>query len=247
MLIESFNIFSIPTWSRDYFDLRTDGRFVRKMPFVFFGLNGSTDSRKKLFVDYNIGFADLSPIKADPYYSGSLGLRYRFNPKFSLNVQNEYTEDVGNFGFATFDEYTGEPVIGRRHITTNNAFLSGVYNFKARMNLTMRMRHYWSKVQYVSFFDVDEKGYWIDRPFIENQDDNFNAFNLDMFFTWDFRLGSRLIVAWKNALGPDVFIDGASNTKLGNNISQVFSSPHSNEISFKFIYFIDYLQLRRKG
>lgn len=243
----SFKIFSVPTWSRDYFDLRTEGRFVRKMPFVFFGSDGSTDSRKKLFVDYEIGYADLSPVKADPYYSGSLGLRYRFSPKFSLNVRNEYTEDLGNFGFATFDEYTGEPVIGRRHITTNNAFLSGVYNFKARMNLTMRMRHYWSKVQYASFFDVDEKGYWIDRPFIENQDDNFNAFNLDMFFTWDFRLGSRLIVAWKNALGPDVYIDGVTNSKLGNNIGQVFSSPHSNEISFKFIYFIDYLQLRKKG
>lgn len=243
----NFIVFTIPTWSRDYFDLRTEGRYVRKMPFAFFGLGGSTDSRKKLFVNYFAGFADLSPVKNDPYYTGSLGLRYRFNPKFSLNVEEEYSEDVGNFGFATFDPQTGEPVIGRRHITTYNSLISGVYNFKARMNLTMRMRHYWSKVEYVSFFNVDEKGYWIDRPFIENQNDNFNAFNLDMFFTWDFRLGSRLIVAWKNALGPDVWIDGTTNTKLGSNIKQVFSTPHSNEISFKLIYFLDYLQFRKKS
>jgi hypothetical protein len=241
----SFNVYSSPFWSRDFFDLRTGNRPERKMPFVYFGLNGSTDSRKKLCVNYALGFADLSPVKNDPYYTTTLGARYRFSPKFSLSFNEMYSLDAGNFGFATFDAQTGEPVIGRRRIDINNTLISGVYNFKARMNITMRMRHYWSKVVYQSFFDVDSKGYWIPREFIEDQDDNFNAFNLDAFFTWDFRLGSRLIVAWKNALGPDVFIDGSEFGKYGSNLREVMLAPHSNEFSVKFIYFIDYLQLKR--
>ena len=42
---------------------------------------------------------------------------------------------------------------------------------------------------------------WSDTTFIANENLNFNTFNVDMFFTWDFLLGSRLTIAWKNALG----------------------------------------------
>jgi hypothetical protein len=52
-------------------------------------------------------------------------------------------------------------------------------------------------------------------------------------------LGSRLIVAWKNALGPDATVDGITNTKYAKNVSQVFNVPHSNEVSIKFVYYID--------
>jgi hypothetical protein len=64
--------------------------------------------------------------------------------------------------------------------------MDGVYNFKARMNLSMRIRHYWSNVTYRSFYDVAADGSWIDKPFQDGYDENFNLFNLDMFFTWDF-------------------------------------------------------------
>ena len=74
---------------------------------------------------------------------------------------------------------------------------------------------------------------------------SFNAFNLDVFFTWDFRLGSRLIVGWKNALGPDASVDGAQYNKYLGNLQRVFSIPHSNELSVKFVYYVDYNDLRR--
>jgi hypothetical protein len=111
------------------------------------------------------------------------------------------------------------------------------------MNLTMRTRHYWSRVRYLSFHNVDDKGRQTERPFINGQDQNFNLFNLDAFFTWDFRLGSRIILGWKNWLGNDE-IDGIKNNNYFRNFKQVFDVSHGNEVSLRVIYFLDYNQFR---
>src|SRR5205085_2978883 len=112
------------------------------------------------------------------------------------------------------------PFIGLRRYLQFTSTLNSVYNFKARMNLTLRARHYWSSVHYRSFYDVAADGNWIDRPYMPGYDENFNLFNLDMFFTWDFRLGSRIIIAWKNALGPDAAVDGSTYYKYARNFTQ---------------------------
>jgi hypothetical protein len=114
------------------------------------------------------------------------------------------------------------------------------------MNLTLRARHYWSKVRYVAFFDVQPDGWWKERVFAEGHNQNFNVFNLDAFFTWDFRLGSRLIVAWKNALGPEEIIDGSRFKSYFANLGQTLSARHSNEVTMRFVYFLDYNQLKGK-
>lgn len=234
-----------PAWENDYYELRIPGRALKRVPWAFAGLRGSTDSRKKLYISYFVGYANLSPQKDDPFTLYRLGARYRFSSKFSVNIEGERQFDKGNVGWALFDS-TGEPIMGIRSVTQFSTTVSSIYNFKARMNLNMRIRHYWSKVHYLSFYNVADNGDWLSRSFIPAQDDNFNAFNIDMFFTWDFRLGSRLIVAWKNALGPDAYVDGLNNTKYSSNLSRVFSIPHSNEVSVKFVYYIDAQKFIRK-
>jgi len=243
----SLNILSDPFPTDDFYELRTPGRYVKKPQFTFAGLFGSTDSRKKLFVNYGFGYAGLSPVPNDPYFTTRLGTRYRFNSKFSLEFSGSRTEDRGNLGWADNDAATGEPFVGLRRILEVTTTMDAVYNFKARMNLNMRIRHYWSNVTYRSFYDVAADGSWIDKPFQDGYDENFNLFNLDMFFTWDFRLGSRLLVAWKNALGPDASVDGGVYQDYPKNFRQSFHLPHSNELSVKFIYYIDYLQLKKKS
>ena len=242
----TLNVESHPSWANDYFELRTPGLFVKKVPFTFLALFGSSDSRKKLFVDYGFGFADFSPIKNDPFYLINFGLRYRFNPKFSVEIGEEKQDDKGNIGFADFDS-TGSPFIGLRRILQNTTTLNAIYNFKPRMNLSFRARHYWSRVTYLKFYNVKTDGNYLDIPFIDGYDENFNLFNIDMFYTWDFKPGSRLIIAWKNALGPDASIDGTVRTKYTSNLGQIFNVPHSNEFTVKFVYYLDYLQLKKKS
>ena len=235
----SFETTIHPLWDNDYYDLRTPGRVLKKVPWTFVALRGSTDSRKKLYVNYLFGYANFSPQPDDPFTVYELGARYRFGPKFSLSVDVERQFDKGNIGFALFDPVTNDPIPGLRSITQVTSNIDAIYNFKARMNLNLRIRHYWSKVAYHQFYNVHEDGYYTWRDFIDGQNENFNAFNVDMFFTWDFRLGSRLIVAWKNALGPDATVDGIIHTKYIKNVSQIFNVPHSNEVSVKFVYYID--------
>lgn len=244
-------VHSEPFWKNDYYELRRPGYVFKQMPFAYFALNGSTDSRKKLYINYALGYANLSPIKNDPYYQLTLGFRYRFNDKFNLSINATRQDDQGNAGAVTNAD--GSPLIindssvaGLRRIKQFSTVINGVYNFKARMSLTARLRHYWSNVHYRQMFYIKPDGYWNDIPLINGYDENFNAFNIDMFFTWDFRLGSRLIIAWKDALGPDAIIDGLSNPKYSNNIRQVFRVPHSNEISVKFIYYIDAQNFKKK-
>lgn len=240
-----FVVESNPVWFNDYFELRTPGRKLKRAPWVFTGIFGSTDSRKKLFVNFGFGFAE-SPVPDDAYFTVRGGARYRFSPKFSLEYNFNRDHDKGNFGFVYRNPSNNEPIIGKRQFYQVTSTLSGIYNFKPRMNLTLNARHYWSKVQYLSMFDVDADGHWINESYSSGYDWNFNVFNVDVFFTWDFRLGSRLVVAWKNALAPDATVDGTTYTKYTQNLFRIFSVPHSNEVSMKFIYFIDYNILVKK-
>nr|WP_294908596.1 DUF5916 domain-containing protein [uncultured Lacibacter sp.] len=235
-----------PLWQKTYFELRTPGRYMRQVPWGFLRLNGSTDSRKRLFARLTAGMAESVDIENDPYIVIHPGLRYRFSDRFSLDIDWSYTDDRGQFGYAFMREPNGEPIIGRRRKTDVTSLISGIYNFTSRMNLTLRARHYWSRVNYASFYNVSQDGWYIDRPFIPGQDQNFNVWNMDVFYTWDFNYGSRFIVGWKNWLANDFPIDGDRHKNYWSNASRVFYTPQGNEFTARMIFFIDSQKLKRK-
>ncbi|MBK7562534.1 MAG: carbohydrate binding family 9 domain-containing protein [Chitinophagaceae bacterium] len=230
----------------DYFELRTDGRYLNYPLNFIFDFSGSTDSRKRLFVRFNGVFARL-PEFNNNYYGRGLGFRYRFSNRFSLDLQMDGYKEKNNLGYAFTRESNNEPIVGFRDVKANTNVLSGIYNFTPRLNLTLRVRHYWNEVKYLSFHNVDSKGNLTNRPFITNWNDNVNIFNLDAFLTWDFRLGSRLIVGYKNWLGDGEYvpISSAKNSYF-HNLGEIFNQRHGNELTVRFIYFLDYNQLRRK-
>jgi hypothetical protein len=234
-----------PDWQRDYFEMRTEGKVMKREPYWYASLNGSTDSRKPFFFRYALGYADAPGFPLDNYYNFQIGPRYRFNEHFSLDLDLTRSVDNGQYGYA-FREANGTPVAGRRRNISVSSIVNGIYNFTSRMNLSMRVRHYWSQVQYSNFFYTDAEGNYIPRAFENGRDQNFNAFNLDMFYTWDFMYGSKLILGWKNALGNEFPINGQVYDKYTKNLSQVFQQPHGNEFNLRLIYYIDYLSLQKK-
>ncbi len=236
----------VPGWESNYFELRTDGRALRYPSNYSLEASGSTDSRKKAFVNFGLIYA-VAPEFSNTYRGVSLGIRYRFGDRFSLDLQtNSHFED-NQLGYAFMRETNGEPIVGFRKNRDFTSVLSGIYNFAYRLNLTLRARHYWNKVNYASFHNVDNRGDLISRPFISGQDDNVNVFNVDAFLTWDFRLGSRLILGYKNWLGSDetIQLNSGQNNYL-RNLGKTFDLRHGNEVTVRFIYFLDYNQLRRK-
>lgn len=240
-----------PFWYNDYFELQTTGKTLKRSPYYSAFVSGSSDSRRKLFVNWNLGFAE-GPLPNDPYNAVTLGARYRFGDKFTLEASIRRRHDNGQWGLANngrefiFDN-TGEPVLARRKYTDVISVLSSTYNFTARMNLTFRARHYWNKLENTNLYHANTDGYWTERLDLKpaSYNANYNIFNLDVFYTWDFRLGSKIIIGYKNWLGNDYLnaLDGTRNRLYAKNLGSLFSQPHGNEITLRFIYFLNYQDL----
>lgn len=234
-----------PADVHDYFELRTPGKYINYPLNMYLEVSGSTDSRKKLFVRYG-GILARSPGFDNDLFGVSLGFRYRFSNKFSFDVQGDSHAELNQVGYAFLRESNGDPIVGIRDNKDFTTLVTVAYNFTPRLNLSIRARHYWNKVNYLSFHDVDNKGNLVDRPFINDQDQNVNLFNLDAFVTWDFRLGSRLILGYKNWLGDDEMVTLTGRNSYIKNLKEVFDLRHGNEITVRFIYFLDYNQLKKK-
>lgn len=247
-----------PYWFTDYFELQTPQNLLetprqplKRSPYYSAFISGSTDSRKRLFVYWEFGGAE-GPLPNDPYYRTRLGSRYRFSDRFSVEASIYRQHDNGQWGYAFFrDGTTNAPILARREYTDVTSIVSGIYNFTPRMNITFRARHYWNRLTNTNLFDVKPDGYWTERTDLDPSDYNinYNAFNLDVFYTWDFRLGSRLILGWKNWLGRDYeyFINGSLYKTYLHNTERVFATPHGNEFTIRFIYFLNYQQFMKKN
>ncbi len=245
---------TLPTWSNDFFELQTPYNIfstprqkLKRPPYYFLFLDGTTDNRKRLFLTWSIGGAE-GRLPDNPFYKVSLETRFRFSDRFTMSAAYYRQHDQGQFGYSFVREATtGAPLLARRQYTDVISVLSGIYNFTPRMNLTFRARHFWNRILNTNIYDVKEDGSWQERfSSMSDFDVNYNVFNLDVFYTWDFRLGSRIIFAWKNALGADYenYINGSIYRSYLHNARRVLQIPHGNEFTIRFIYFLDYQQLR---
>lgn len=233
----------------DYFvlgDPATYRRFVKRPSYGYIESSGSTDSRKRLYVRYSVLFSDFfesAPNKA--YHAVEGGLRYRFSNRFTLDLSHRHEGETDYIIYAG-REINNEPIVAFVNFTDVTSILSGIYNFTPRVNLTLRGRHYLSRVHFNRYANVDLNGNTINKSGTANYS-NVNVFNLDAFLTWDFRLGSRLIAGYKNWLGDEEIISPSGKNNYLNNLRGTFGKRHGNEFTIRFIYFLDYNQLRRKS
>ena len=137
-----------------------------------------------------------------------------------------------------------EIIFGRRKVNTFENILGAKYNFNNMMGITLRVRHYYSSVYNKEFFTLQQDG--LLKPnssFNQNVDQNANFFNVDMVYTWQFAPGSFINVVWKNAVFDYTDIVEESYIK---NLGNTMEADQNNNISLKVIYFLDYLQLKKK-
>ncbi|MGZ8550848.1 MAG: DUF5916 domain-containing protein [Chitinophagaceae bacterium] len=229
----------------DYFVVGSPfDKYARRPQYGFLTLTGSTDSRKRLFVNYNFLVADFFKNPEKEYYILEGGVRYRFSNKLTLELSHR-NEAETDFIISSGRDNLDRPRIAFVDFKDITSILSGIYNFTARINLTLRMRHYWSNVQVKRMAYLDDNGYPVSvTP--SSAEDNVNYFNTDAFLTWDFRYGSRLILGFKNWLGEDQYVDATRYKRYVPNLGKTFSLRHGNEATLRFIYFLDYNQLRKR-
>lgn len=169
---------------------------------------------------------------------------YRFSDKFSLKQQSSYQPFRHNVGFDGFDD--GEIVFSRRNRITTENTLSGKYNFNNKSGINIKLRHYWSEVENGTYFRLNDDGTLADYDpgsAYDRRHQNFNHFTFYAEYARQFAPGSFIYVVWKNEnLNNGSFIDH----NYFKNLNRTIEAPHSNNLSVRILYYLDYLDLKKK-
>ena len=228
----------------DLFESRVPGQNFIVPEFYYNGIGISTDYRKKLAIDADIGYGRgyFTNYVKNSYFEVNFEPIIRLSDKLTLRPSTNYSIFLNGAGFAGY--FDGAPKYGVRDVRTLTNIIQGKYLFKNNLSLTLRIRHYWSYGLYDYYGDLDEEGYIIrDDNFTGNADFNFNAFNTDLIFGWQFAPGSFLNVVYKNALQRD---EQNIVTSYFRNLGSVFDENQRNTITLKVVYFFDTVSTYRK-
>jgi len=224
----------------DYFEPRVDGKMVIYPPHYSSYFWMSSDYRKRFALD----FAVSGYFFEDDSYSGyrtRIEPRFRVNDKLLLVLENVYDLDNNQYGYADKSENMDTVYFGRRDRTTIENTLISDYAFNNKTTLSFRLRHYWSRVKYNNFMYLEDDGHLSNAPGFSTDNQNYNAFNIDMVYTWNFAPGSEMSLVWKNAISTNE--DEITNS-YHENISNVLSSNQTNTLSLKILYYLDFQTLR---
>jgi len=173
----------------------------------------------------------------------SMRQNYRFNQKLTISYWLTFAPKFNNMGFTYSDNGT-EIIFARRKVNAVENVINTKYNFTNKMGLNFRLRHYYSSVDNKDFFTLMKNGGLTpNSTFNINTNQNVNFFNIDMVYTWQFAPGSFLNIVWKNAVFT--FDDEVEQSYI-KNFSNTIQADQNNNISLKVIYFLDYLQLKKK-
>ncbi len=227
----------------DFYEPRQQGWFFRRgSSFTFGGWFESNESKKysfstelftRTFLNFYNGFS----------YELSLRQNYRFNSKLSISHRLSFNPRFNNIGY-TYSANSDDIVFARRKVNSIENILSAKYNFTNKMGITFRSRHYLSTVDNQEFFTLRKDGKLNpNSTFTQNTNRNVNFFNVDMVYTWQFAPGSFINIVWKNSI---LNFDDRVEKSYFKNFSNTIETDQNNNISMKIIYFLDYLQLKRK-
>ncbi|MCK6641151.1 MAG: carbohydrate binding family 9 domain-containing protein [Bacteroidia bacterium] len=231
-----------PIKNFDYFETRTPGRFLIYPKNYELGGFISSDYRKVLSLDASTSYRIFLE-RNRTIFKYAFAPRWRVNDKLFLVYRWEQELKNDNIGFVA-REVDSDVVFGLRNLNTVTSTLTGTYIFTNRMGLSLRVRHYWSEVSYKDYFLLLENGGLAHYDYTGNANISFNAFNIDLIYTWQFLPGSELSIAWKNS------VLSSGTTLYGSYIEDVdhmFDAPVSNSLSAKLIWYLDAGQyLKRK-
>jgi hypothetical protein len=226
------------TESYNYYEPRTAGRVFIEQPSMGGYLGYSSDYRKRIALDGNINYY-VRNNERDMYFE--FNPIVRVSDKFSFDYTFQIDKSYNDKGFS--GRSTDSIFFGQRDVQVIENALNGRYMFKNNLSLGLAVRHYWSVGVYNAYFLLQNDGYLQQLENASfNRDFNFNAFNIDVNFSWQFAPGSMLNFNYKNEIV-------AENDKTEHdyfwNFSNTFKEDQLSRFSLKLVYYLDYQTLRR--
>ncbi len=222
----------------DWYEPRVDGYFYKRPAFGELDISASTDYRKRLAM--YVSFEGRWNIAEERGWEISAMPRIRVNDKLSINPRVQYETTSNQIGYAS---YIAEDSIafGLRDIQRVTNQLSASYVFNNMMALSLSVRHYWSAVDYLEYYQLNRSGGLNDfSNYTGNNDLNFNTFNIDLEYSWNLAPGSFLTVVWKNNIYMSEEIDNDVFTDYWDSFETTINSPQTNSFSVKLTYYLDY-------
>ena len=230
----------IETKRNNFFEPRVAGRHFERPASNGGGIWMGTDQRKKLNLQFWANYFSLG--KEYNWKNDVLGtqVRYRFSDQLSLSMSSELRNDNNSLGYV--NQANNEIQFGRRDVRTvsNNMYLS--YTFSSTIGATFNMRHYWSKLNYHEFYDLEKNGSLAKSNYTGFHDLSFTAFTIDAVFSWQFAPGSQLSFVWKNNISGVHIDEGINYNELGyrDGINRLKDLPQTNSLSLRVTYFLDW-------
>lgn len=219
----------------DFYEPRETGKYVYKPKSISVYSRWTSDQNKKLSFDVSSEiekFDEEGRIK----YAISPGIKFRFNDKFSIYYNLDYTRLVNDRGWVAFDN--SDIIFGERNREILQNDFEGKYSITNKMTINLLARYYWSYSKNHEFLTLQDDGYLISNPsYSLNKDRNFDSWNFDLSYSWWFAPGSELSVLYRNyALIRTNVVDH----NLSNNFSSVLNNNLTSIFSISLRYFIDY-------
>lgn len=229
-------------YSNDFYEARNYGQYFRDGEKIVAGIWFETNSNKKFYTSIEAIIGKYFNFYGRKGYELNMTHNYRINQKFSISWSLSAQPKINNIGFAGRDDESS--IFARRNISTFINTLGFKFSFTNRMGLTTRIRHYHSRVFNKQYYNITENGLLIpntEQAFSFDKAADF--FNIDMVYSWQFAQGSFINVVWKNAI---VRQRANAEGTYFSNLEDLLKGDQNNNLSLKVIYFLDYLQLKRK-
>lgn len=230
-----------PLGFHDHFEPRVAGYEYYTDKSYSMGLWISPDYRKKIIADVNFG---LWHVPSQDLFNWWASIKPRWRVSENLTIVPELFLDysTNNIGYVTDSLNSMQKpaiIFGRRDIKELTTSLEADYVFSPNTSLAFRMRHYWLRVNYLSFYDLHTDGHVYPNRYSADEDFSVNAFNVDMVFKWNFAPGSELLLIWKNAVYSNESLAELENNFF-NNLKRTFDAPIGNNLSIKLLYYLDW-------
>ena len=239
-----------PVETYDYYEPRAADRYIIKPTKIGGFIYISTNYNNSFAFNFNPSYAVFDEAGRNSY-GFSVGPRYRFNDKFSLNYNFNFFRQNNNKGYIdsiNADLISATPntiLFANRNVITYSNTLSGKYALNSQMTFNISLRQYWSYAENKNTLSLQSNGRLADfAGYTTNKNSSFYSWNADLSYSWWFAPGSQLSILYRNNAGA---FERNINKDFTDNVTNLLTNEaliHAFSISVR--YFIDYNQVKNK-
>lgn len=236
----------------NHFESREFGREVLYEPGARIRWFFTSDYSKIFALDGRISYGKRFGVAQDRYRFG-LTPRVRISDRMNIRMESSVEFIHNDYGYVSIldEAYSDQIILGVRDRTIVENSLYTEFIFTNRMGLDLRLRHYWQEVNYKNFLTLLDEGEMRNSDYNPLQEDgtsahntSYNAFTIDVNYTWVFLPGSQLRLVYKN----NIFHSASElDQNYFSTFGDLFDQERINSISLKVLFFIDALYFRSKN